>query len=137
MVKASKLEYNTVYNALKNGDFYSSNGPLIYDLYYEDGFIYIKTSVAKKIYLTSESRFTLSFYSEEGVTEAKFDISKFIRFDESKHKYIRITVVDEFGKEAHTKAYHLADFLDEEDYVEMVADGIIKKHIVAFEELSK
>ena len=31
----------------------------------------------------------------------------------------------------------LPDFLDEEDYVEMVADGIIKKHIVAFEELSK
>ena len=29
MVKADNLEYETIYNALKNGDFYSSTKPLI------------------------------------------------------------------------------------------------------------
>ena len=41
MVKAEKLEYETIYNALKSGEFYSSSGPLINELYIEDNIITI------------------------------------------------------------------------------------------------
>ena len=36
MVSADNLEYGEVFNALKKGDFYSSTGPEIKDIYFED-----------------------------------------------------------------------------------------------------
>ena len=37
MIKAEKLEYETITKALVEGKFYASQGPLIHDLYIEDG----------------------------------------------------------------------------------------------------
>ena len=54
MVKANDLKYETIFNALKNGDFYSSNKPEIYELYIEDGVIHIKSSLVRNIYLTND-----------------------------------------------------------------------------------
>ena len=35
MIKAKELKYEPIINALRNGDFYASQGPEIYDLYIE------------------------------------------------------------------------------------------------------
>lgn len=116
MVKAPQLKHEVIYDALKAGDLYSSQGPLIEELYLEDNFIHVKTSKAKRIFLTSDKRFTkaVNAKNDEFLTEAKFDLSWY--FDHTnqeiiKHQYIRITVVDEAGLVAHSRAYHLHELV--------------------------
>ena len=48
MIKSEKLEYKSVTKALTNGDFYASEGPFIYDLWYEDGFVHIHQELHQK-----------------------------------------------------------------------------------------
>lgn len=111
MVKALKLEYGIVMDALEKGDFYSSSGPLIEELTIEDGIVNIKTSNAKVIYLTTERRFTKFSIAKEGtINEASFDISKYLEECENpncKNPYIRLMVFDSEGKCANTRAYRI------------------------------
>jgi hypothetical protein len=116
MVKAPALKHEEVYDALKRGDFYSSQKPLIDELYIEDGIIHIKTSKAKKIVVTSDKRYTSVLMAKEGqyLTNETLDISWYLeRCDESiiKNEYIRIQVVDEDGFVAHTRAYYLNELM--------------------------
>ena len=114
MIKAKELEYSNIFNALKNGDFYSSTGPEIFELWYEDKCVYIKTSKVKKIILTTERRVSIVASGEDYISEAYFDIKKLfeIKDDNLQKHYFRITVIDEFGKHAYTRAYFLDEFLN-------------------------
>lgn len=110
MVKAKELKYDLVMNSLEKGDFYSSNKPEILELYIENGVIFIKTSKARKIYLTTERRYTLHSTALEGetISSAKFDINPYLNEyinRDSSFAYIRITVEDKEGYKAHTRAY--------------------------------
>ena len=49
MIKVPELSYRAVISALERGEFYSSTGPLIEELYYEDGYVHIRTSEAADI----------------------------------------------------------------------------------------
>ncbi len=100
MIKADKLEYRTVTKALEDGNFYASTGPSIYELYFEDGKVYVKTSDAKRIYLTTAIRYyrVKTANVSEKINEAVFDLRNDI-------KYFRITVEDENGKFAYSNAY--------------------------------
>lgn len=104
MINAEKLEYRTVTKALENGDFYASQGPEIYDLWYEDGKIGIKCSDAARIVLTTGNRRTERLYADENgfVNSAEFGVSE-------ADSYVRITVTDAFGKNANTNAYFIED----------------------------
>ena len=105
MVKAENLGYRTITEALEAGHFYASEGPEIYELYVEEDKIHIKCSEAEKIFCTYEVRKADAVYSENGVpvTEATFSLEK-------NNGYIRITVVDKYGKHACTNAYNLEGF---------------------------
>lgn len=112
MVKAPVLKHEEVYDALARGDFYSSEKPLIEELYIEDGIIHIKTTPAKKIIVTTDKRYTYPIIAEEGqsLTNADMDITWFLeRCDETINKveYVRITVIDEEGYIAYTRAYYV------------------------------
>ena len=117
MVKAEKFDYETIFNALEKGDFYSSSGPEIHELYIENGILTVKTSNVDFIYLSSERRFNIHKTSTNGkLTEASFDINRYLNtyaLEANKESlvkpYIRITIVDKKGKKAHTRAY----FIDE------------------------
>ena len=113
MVKSLKLEYDLVFDALRKGDFYSSTGPEIFELTYEDGKVNVKTSPANKIYISTERRETRWVEAkQELLTEATFDITNYLsRIDKNEiaNPYIRLTVIDKEGKRAHTRAY----FIDE------------------------
>lgn len=102
MIKAERLDYQTIGNALKNGDFYASMGPEIHELYIEDGYVHIKTSPAKRISLVADIRSSKSVWAEPGstVTEASFPIRPY-------YGYIRLTVMDEDGRYANTQAYFM------------------------------
>jgi len=100
MIKAEKLEYKTVTDALMAGNFYASWGPEIHELWYEDGQVHITCSPASRIiYNAGMFRPTIR-KAKDGklLTEAVFDISP-------NDPYFRITVMDEQGCCADTNAY--------------------------------
>ena len=116
MVKAEKLEYKTVLTALEKGDFYASSGPEIYGLYLEDGVLHVQCSPAKKVFWTSDRRMTgMVKAGEEPIVEAAMDLNGFLENSRSiwrkKEAYIRVTVVDENGERAYTRAYFLEELL--------------------------
>ena len=103
-IRAEKLDYDTIFNALKNGDFYSSDGPEIFDCYYdEEGkAVHIKCSPAQRIYVTSSSiSATLATPQKLGetITEAVISLANSRIAD-----FIRVTVEDTTRHLAHTNA---------------------------------
>lgn len=104
VIKADKLEYKTVTQALTDGNFYASEGPEIYELWYEDGRVHIKCSDADRINYNTGRRCARMALCEEGetLTEASFEVSP-------KDVYFRLTVTDKKGRHACTNAY----FIDE------------------------
>ena len=119
MVKAEKLHYETVMQALEDGAFYSSTGPEIYEMYIEDGFLHIKCSDVKKIVLKTERRVSFTNEAEEGktVNEAIFDLRKYeqnsnIIEGNYEKAYVRLTLTDDKGNQAQTVPYFLTDIAD-------------------------
>lgn len=109
-VMADKLEYGTVFEALEHGDFYASNGPEIKELYLEDGILAVKTSPAVKVEINTERRAAMSSeYCNIPCEEFKFDLTKFLQSEEGGEKapYFRVTVRDEKGNCAWSRAYFL------------------------------
>ncbi len=112
MIKAEKLEYKTITDALLCGEFYASEGPSIYDLWVENGEVHITTSPADKITMqTGSCHGAAAFAEDESLTEATFKLRPADRF-------IRFTVTDASGKRANTGAYFLDDIFGE--------DGLVK-----------
>lgn len=113
MVGADQLTYDKVFDALKHGDFYASTGPEFLEISIEGSAVKIVCSPVKHIALSTDCRQLYSKRATDNLlTEASFNIDWY--FDLSKngpneHQYIRITIVDEFGNEAYSRAY----FMDE------------------------
>ena len=109
VIKAPCLEYEAITRALQDGNFYATLGPEIKELYFEDGRIYVKTSPADRIIMTTAGRRRAIEYREKGraLTGASFAVSE-------SFGYVRITVIDKTGKRADTNAY----FTDELFYNE-------------------
>ena len=111
MIKAEGLKYEDIANALLNGNFYASEGPEIYELYFEENKVYIKTSDAVRIVMTTANRrYKVATADKDGETinESSFEITAELG------DYVRFTVVDKNGKEAYTNAYFLSLFLSSE-----------------------
>lgn len=100
MIKAEKLNYESVTNALLLGNFYSSMGPEIKELYVEDGILYVKTSPVEKIFVMTEGRDCYKRLASAGntITEAAFPL----KGDEG---YIRVCCRDGQGLHADSNAY--------------------------------
>jgi hypothetical protein len=92
MVKAEKLEYKTIFDALKKGDFYSSVKPEIYDLWFEDGVVHIQTSKAKRIELVTDRRITMIATGSDLFNEVTFDISSLFLFKDNDIERIQKTI---------------------------------------------
>ncbi len=102
MIRAEKLEYNTVLKAMEQGELYASTGPTIEEIFVEDGRVHIKTSPAALIMMRSEYRGYQSEASRrDDLTEAVFDIADFKRTP----RYIRFEVWDTHNERAVTRAF--------------------------------
>lgn len=119
MIKAEKLDYPSVMSALEAGNFYSSTGPQINELYIDDNdVLHISCSAVEKIFVNAERRVYFRKISDcNSVTEAEFDLKGYIKNshlnDESYEKaYLRVTLIDEKGNEAHSPAYFLTDIIN-------------------------
>ena len=111
MVGAEKLEYGAVMDALAAGEVYSSCGPEIYSLTYEDGVLRVTCSPAAKIRLF-KSRRPHRLEWGEGITEAEFPMGKWCEYCKDEPNawfYLIITAAD--GTYAVTKAYSVKDLL--------------------------
>ena len=106
MIKAESLTYENIANALLRGDFYASQGPLIHDLYMEDGQIHITTSPAASISLITDRRRAGCVHAKEGepLCHASFPFSDI-------DLYFRLKVTDAEGKHANTQAYYPKEIL--------------------------
>ena len=101
MVNTESLSYDNIINALMEGDFYTSTGPTIEELYADKDKIYIKCSPASKITLSTKGRRSASFDMKDlPLTEAVFEIKE-------KDEYVRIDVIDEKGRRANTQGYFI------------------------------
>ena len=100
MIKADKLDYKAITQALLDGNFYASEGPAIEELWYEDGQVHIKCSDADRINYNTGRRCARTALCAEGetLTEATFPVSP-------DDVYFRLTVTDKKGRHACTNAY--------------------------------
>ena len=107
VIKADKLDYPTVFKALKDGHFYASQGPEIHELYVEGDTVTVKCSAAREIRLNTGVIRAAIKRAEGGepVTEATFTLKP-------DDVYFRITVVDEKGYPADTNAYFLDEWVE-------------------------
>lgn len=103
-IGVNKLTYDDVIKAMENGNIYTSSGPIIYSLIFnnETREIVVECSEAQNIILTGyKRRFQNAF--KENITKATFKL-----YDDE--VYFRITIKDKFGHVAHTHAYFLNDY---------------------------
>lgn len=122
VIKAEKLEYKAITNALVDGNFYASEGPEIYELWFEDGRINIVCSLVEKIMFHTNSRNTgiIDISKNFALDEARFDVleendTKKVKasFEVSElDNYIRLTIVDEKGRHANTNAYYIKELFE-------------------------
>ena len=106
VVNAESLQYKGVIDALENHNFYTSTGPVIKELYVEDGKAYLTFRKGCKAFLTNNGRRTEKYIPENPDMEntAVFNILP-------EDKYVRFTVLDENGKFAHTNAYFAEELI--------------------------
>ena len=99
MINADTLEYGAVINALKQGDFYSSQGPEIYEISIEGTKLCIKCSDVDLINVFTDGR-RCYVKKEDGINHAEFELV-------GNEKYIRVMCRDRLKRDAHSNAYFL------------------------------
>ena len=100
VIKAEELSYRTITKALEAGHFYASQGPEIYDLWYEDGQLQLTCSPAARVDFHFGIRHAMSVKAAEGrwVETAGCRVPP-------NAVYVRATVWDAQGNPANTNAY--------------------------------
>lgn len=93
-VKSPTLEPEALLNALKDGHYYSSTGPLLHDIQVEAGKkLTVRCSPANRIFLTGKASVSRTVYGN-GITSAEFDLRKF------DSPFCRVTIRDDRGGRA-------------------------------------
>ena len=107
MIKAEKLEYKTITDALIAGNFYASQGPEIHSLWIEDGMLHIECSGVKSIRFNTGIRRAKKIESCDGMllNTAEFEVKP-------EDIYVRVTITDATGKHAYTNAYFVDDLFE-------------------------
>lgn len=115
MVGAKTLTYDSVIEALENGDFYMSSGPEITHLSVEGGLVKLTCTDAQCVRLESHGRFARAVMAQDAywLREAEFDISTFLaKANGDCSMYLRFTVTAPDGSYAATRAYYLDELCD-------------------------
>jgi len=114
MIGADALNYESVVEAMEQGNVYASSGPEIKSLTVDGNLLRITCSEAGNVaYLTNGRENGRAFGTkEEPLTEAIFDLTKWKEgiTEEWKDKaFFRLCVTSPEGKKAWTRAYYLKD----------------------------
>ena len=100
MIMPKDFSYNSIIEAMEEGEMYSSMGPLFKEVSIEGNKIHIECSEVDKITVFTGSKAPKCKYADEGatITQADFEI------DESA-EYFRVSIVDKYGKFADTRGF--------------------------------
>ena len=111
MIKAEKLDYETITAAIEKGDFYCSTGPTIEKLYMDGDTLHVECSPAREVYLITEGRHRcgdrlprVAVKPGETLTHASFKVLP-------EDRYVRLEVVDHAGYKAYTRGYFTDEIL--------------------------
>lgn len=110
MIKAKKLTYESIISAMEKGNMYASRGPIIHDIWVDTQTktVHVSCSDAKQIlFITGVrygSRVTAKAQGKEYLNSAEFAF-------QSIYKYVRITITDEEGNTADTRAFFSDEIL--------------------------
>lgn len=101
MVKSEKLDYESIIEAIENGDYYSTMGPEIKNVTVENGVINVECSKVKKVRFTPDIILGRTYTDVEGNMESCSH--KLYGFE----KHIRIEIEDMNGNKAWTNPIYL------------------------------
>ena len=99
MIDSSGLTYGDVFDSLRRGDFYSSQGPEIHEISLHGNILGVKCSKACLIVVYTDGR-RCYIQKGEALTEAEFPLS-------GNEEYIRVMCRDKDHKDANSNAYWL------------------------------
>lgn len=104
-ILAPRLSYSALTHALMRGDMYATTGPVLTELYCEDGKVRVSMSPAVSVRLRTDGRHKIGCTADKGnlVTSATLPIPDDVR-------YIRLEITDAAGKTAWTRAYFPEEF---------------------------
>lgn len=109
MVCAEDLSYEKVFDSLRRGDFYASCGPEFHELSIDEGIVRVRSSPVEYVNISTDNRLLFSKKAEEELlTDTELDIRWYLDLSKegvNEHKYIRVTLIDKFGKTAYSRAY--------------------------------
>ncbi|MFH2069408.1 MAG: CehA/McbA family metallohydrolase [Candidatus Omnitrophota bacterium] len=102
MIKARRLDADSIMEALRAGSFYASCGPTIKDCRIENNEVVLRCSAVKEAHLIGRQASGQSFYADgkKEITDLKCPIDK-------NWKYVRVEVVDRQGNRAWTNPFIL------------------------------
>ena len=96
-VKAPELSHQAIWEALRTGSFYASNGPAVEDFYVEDGTAHVVCSPCWRIDFLSDSMPGKAMRAgQEALTAAAYPL-------DDRQTYIRAVCTDENGRKAWTQ----------------------------------
>ena len=98
-INSKSLGYEDVIDALKQGDFYASQGPEIYEISLEGRQLLIRCSPCQSIKVYTQGRKCFTIFGE-ALTEARFELT-------GQEAYVRVVCQDKDKKEANSNAYWL------------------------------
>lgn len=100
MIMPEKFTYDEIFKAMKKGEMYSSMGPLFKEVSMDGNKIHIETSPVQSIRVFTGNRKPNRRLANRGETinSADFELDDSIKF-------IRVSIVDEYGNYADTRAF--------------------------------
>ena len=108
VIEADNLTYDEIISAMKQGDLYSSTGPQIFSIYLEGNKLTVECSPVATVALNTERRWAKRV-SGNHLTCVEFDLTDYfnanLAFKNRNRSFIRLTLIDEKGKSAWTRAY--------------------------------
>lgn len=104
MLCAPQLAHQDILQALRQGNFYSSMGPVIYDWGINDGHLYIQCSPCKEVHFVTYPPRGMANYSDE--TGLLTHVTHQLRGGEV---YLRAECIDQEGNVAWTNAVFMED----------------------------
>ena len=101
-VKSEKLDRNSIIEAMKRGEFYSSSGPEIHDFRIGNGKATVTCSPVAAINFMGHTQFGFQRRAEPGktITDAEYKLN-------GKERYLRVECVDGTGHAAWTNPIYL------------------------------
>ncbi len=100
MIMPEKFTYDSIINAMENGEMYSSMGPIFKEISIDGNKIHIECSDVERIIVFTGSKAPKRKVAEFGetITNADFEIDE-------RAKFVRVSAVDKFGRYADTRAF--------------------------------